>query len=169
VKGLAWLGIPTGDCPAAVRFSGETLGLEVACDAGNTGELAAGTGDRIQLSGPGHRHFESCRSDGASIVPLLEVDDLDQASAGLPGEPESDGTWTWLTFRAPGGNIPSLGAHMASLPGNKAPLRPNSLEMRHVRTFREALHRSCRAPIRVLAGCRSKMRTLLPVRPGPGR
>ena len=67
--------------------------------------------------------------------------DLDQAGAELArgaellGEPESDGAWTWLTFRAPGGNIPSLGAHMASLPGNKAPLRPNSLEMRHERAL----------------------------------
>ena len=76
-------------------------------------EPAAGTGDRIQLLGPGHRYFEFCRSDGASIVPLLEADDLDQASAELLGEPESDGTWTWLTFRAPGGNIHGLGAHMA--------------------------------------------------------
>ena len=69
---------------------------------------------------PGHRYFEFCRSHGASIVGLLEVDDLDQASAELArggaellGEPESDGTWTWLTFRAPDGNIHSLGARMA--------------------------------------------------------
>ena len=69
---------------------------------------------------PGHRYFEFYRSHGASTVPLLEMDDLDQASAELarggaelPGEPESDGTWTWLTFRAPDGNIHSLGARMA--------------------------------------------------------
>jgi hypothetical protein len=64
-------------------------------------ELAAGNGNRIQLCGPGHRYFESCRSHDASIIPLLEVDDLDQASAELArsggellGEPETDGTWT---------------------------------------------------------------------------
>ena len=51
-------------------------------------ELAAGNGDRIQLFGPGHRYFEFYRSHGASIVPLLEVDDLDQASAEL----DLDGT-----------------------------------------------------------------------------
>jgi hypothetical protein len=62
-------------------------------------ELAAGNGDRTQLFGPGHRYFEFCRSHGASIVPLLEVDDMDQPSTELLGEPESDGTWTWLTFR----------------------------------------------------------------------
>ena len=83
-------------------------------------ELTAGNGDRIQLFGPGHRYFEFCRSHGASIVPLLEVDDLDQASAELVrggaellGELESDGTWTWLTYRAPDGNIHSLGARTA--------------------------------------------------------
>ena len=119
-KGLAGLGIPGGDYAAAVRFFGETLGLDVAFDAGNTVELAAGNGDRIQLFGRGHRYFESCRNHGASIVPLLEVDDPDQASAELarggaelPGRPESDGTWTWLTFRMPDGNIHSLGARMA--------------------------------------------------------
>ena len=83
VKGLVWLGIPAGDYAAAVRFFAQTLGLEVAFDDGNTVELAAGNGDRIQLFGPGRRYFEFCRSHGASIVPLLEVDDLDQASAEL--------------------------------------------------------------------------------------
>ena len=48
------------------------------------------------------------------------MDDLDQASteladggAELLGGPDSGGTWTWLTFRAPDGNIHSLGARMA--------------------------------------------------------
>jgi hypothetical protein len=48
------------------------------------------------------------------------VDDLDQASAELArggadvlGGRESDGTWTWLSFRMPDGNIHSLGARMA--------------------------------------------------------
>jgi hypothetical protein len=50
-KGLAWLGIPGGDYAAAVRFFGETLGLELAFDTGNTVELAARNGDRIQLFG----------------------------------------------------------------------------------------------------------------------
>ena len=48
-------------------------------------ELTAGNDDRIQLLGPGHCYFEFYRSHGASIVPLLEVDDLDQASAELAG------------------------------------------------------------------------------------
>ena len=48
------------------------------------------------------------------------MDDLDQVSAELAcggaellGQQESDGTWTWLTFRAPDGDIHSLGASMA--------------------------------------------------------
>ena len=62
-------------------------------------ELTAGNGDRIQLVGPGRRYFEFYRSHGHSTVPLLKVDDLDQASAELArggaellGGPESDGT-----------------------------------------------------------------------------
>jgi hypothetical protein len=47
-------------------------------------ELAAGNGDRIQLFGPGHRSFEFYRGHGASTVPLLEVDDLDQARPNWP-------------------------------------------------------------------------------------
>lgn len=81
----------------------------------------ARNGDRIQLFGPGHRCFEFYRNHGPRIVPLLEVDDLDQASAELPrggtellGRPESDSTWTWLTFRIPDGNIHSLGGHPRS-------------------------------------------------------
>lgn len=77
--------MPAEAYAAAVRFFGETLGLEVAFDAGNTVELAAGNGDRIQLFGPGHRYFEYYRSHGASIDPLLEVDDLGQASAEPAG------------------------------------------------------------------------------------
>jgi len=45
------------------------------------------------------------------------VDNLDEArdalargGAEIVGEPESDGIWTWLTFRAPDGNVHSLGA-----------------------------------------------------------
>ena len=48
------------------------------------------------------------------------MDDLDQASAELVrggaellGEPESDGTWTLLTYRTPDGNIHRLGARTA--------------------------------------------------------
>jgi predicted enzyme related to lactoylglutathione lyase len=117
IKGLVWVGIPADDYAAAVRFFTQTLGLAVAFDEAGTMELSAENDDRIQLFGPGHRYFEFYRSRGASIVPLFEVDNLDGArdelargGAEIVGEPESDGVWTWLTFRAPDGNIHSLGA-----------------------------------------------------------
>ena len=80
-------------------------------------ELSAANDDRIQLFGQGHRYFEFFRSRGATIVPLFEVEDLEQARAELTrggveivAEPESDAVWTWLTFRGPDGNIYSLGS-----------------------------------------------------------
>jgi predicted enzyme related to lactoylglutathione lyase len=117
IKGLVWLGIPADNYAAAVQFFTQTLGLEVAFDEADTTELSAENDDRIQLFGPGHRYSEFYRSRGTSIVPLFEVDKLDDARDELPrggaemvGGPESDGVWTWLTFRAPDGNIHSLGA-----------------------------------------------------------
>jgi hypothetical protein len=70
-----------GDYAAAVRFSGETLGLEVAFDEG-TVEPAAGNGNKIQRLGPGHPYFDFCRGQGAGTVQPLEVA-LDQAGAEL--------------------------------------------------------------------------------------
>jgi predicted enzyme related to lactoylglutathione lyase len=117
IKGIVWLGIPTDEYAAAAQFFTQTLGLEVAFDEAGTMELAAENDDRFQLFGPGHRYFEFYRGRGARIVPLFEVDNLDQARDELArggteivGDPESDGVWTWLTFRAPDGNIHSLGA-----------------------------------------------------------
>jgi len=117
VKGLVWLGLPAEDFARASRFFAEVLGLDVAFDESDTIELAADNDDRIQVFGPGHRYFEIFRSHGARIVPLLEVDDLDQARATLAangidfiGEPESDGVWTWITFRGPEGSLYSLGS-----------------------------------------------------------
>jgi len=121
IKGLVWLGIPADNYGAVVQFFTQTLGFEVAFDDAGTVELTAENDDRVQLFGPGHRYFEFYRSRGASIVPLFEVDDLDQArdelaggGAEIVGEPESDGVWTWLTFRAPDGNIHSLGARQGN-------------------------------------------------------
>jgi len=117
VMGLAWLGIPADDYAGAVGFFAGTLGLDVAFDEASTTELSAANDDRIQAFGPGHRYFQFYWDCGAAIVPLFEVDNLDEARAELAdsavavfGEPESDGVWTWLTFRAPDGNIYSLGA-----------------------------------------------------------
>lgn len=119
VKGLVWLGIPVGNYASAARFFTQTLGMEVAFSEAGTMELSAENDDRVQVFGPGHRYFQFCREHGASIVPLFEVDELDQARAELArsgaellGEMESDGSWEWLTFRAPDGNIYSLGARL---------------------------------------------------------
>ena len=83
VKALVWLGIPVDDYGRAATFFTETLGLDVAFDEPHTMELSAANDDRIQLFGPGRRYFEFFRSRGATIVPLFEVDDLDQARAEL--------------------------------------------------------------------------------------
>jgi len=119
VKGLVWLGIPADDPAGAVRFFTEALGLDVAFDEAGTTELSAVNDDRIQVFGPGHHYFHLYRDRGARIVPLFEVDNLDEARAELAGagaevfgEPESDEAWTWLTFRAPDGNIYCLGARL---------------------------------------------------------
>jgi 4-hydroxyphenylpyruvate dioxygenase-like putative hemolysin len=46
------------------------------------------------------------------LVPLFEVEDAQQAAAELRaagadviGNPDSDGTWTWIHVRAPDGNL----------------------------------------------------------------
>ena len=120
VKGLVWLGIPADDYAAAVRFFAGTLGMDVAFDERNTVELSAENGDRVQLFGPGHRYFELYQDQGARIVPLFEVDNLEEAQAELirsgvevVGEPEADDSWTWLTFRGSDGNLHSVGARRA--------------------------------------------------------
>jgi predicted enzyme related to lactoylglutathione lyase len=119
VKGLVWLGIPADDYAGAVRLFTQTLGMDVTFDEAGTMELSAENDDRVQVFGPGHRYFQFYRECGASIVPLFEVDDLGQARAELArsgaevlGDIESDAVWEWLTFRAPGGNIYSLGARL---------------------------------------------------------
>jgi hypothetical protein len=99
----------------------------VAFDEGNIVESAAGNGNKIQRLGPGNRHFDFCRGQGAPIVQPLELDLIKRApswpgSDELPGEPEPDDAWTWLTFRAPNGNIHGPGARIAQLPGKKIPL-----------------------------------------------
>jgi hypothetical protein len=104
-KGSGLAAHPRRNYAAAVRFSAETLGLEMAVDAGNTAELAAENGDRIQLSGPGHRYFEFCRSHGASVIPLLEVDDWIRRAPSWPAAAPSCPASRSQT--APGPGLPS--------------------------------------------------------------
>jgi len=123
-----------------VRFFGETLGMEVAFDAGNTVELTAGNGDRIQLFGPGRRYFEFYRSHGDSIVPLLEVDDLDQATPSWPAAAPSYSAGRSQTAPRPGS--PSgrpTGTSTAWAPAwhswQARRLWANALDMRQKRTL----------------------------------
>ena len=89
----------------------------MAFDEGNTGEPAAGNGNTIQRFGPGHPHFDFCRGQAPVLSRRSRRTWSRRAPSWprgdeLPGEPESDGAWTWLTFRAPDGNIHGLGARM---------------------------------------------------------
>jgi len=52
----------------------------VALDEGNTAEPAAGNGTKIQRFGPGRRHVDFRRGQGARFVQPLKVDP-DQAGA----------------------------------------------------------------------------------------
>lgn len=102
-----------GPCEAS-----RSLGLELVFEEASTIELSARNSDWLQVFGQGHRYFDFCQRHGAKIVPLFEVNDLDEAhaeiagsGARLLGETESDDVWTWLNFRGPDGNVHSLGAH----------------------------------------------------------
>ena len=102
-------------------------------------ELTAGNGDRIQLFGPGHRYFEFYRSHGDSTVPLLEVDDLDQARPSWPAAAPSYSASRSQT--APGPGSPSgrpTGTSTAWAPAWRSwqarRLWSNALDMRHERT-----------------------------------
>jgi len=100
-EGLVWLGIPAADFAAAVRFFGETLGLDVAFDEGNTVEPSGRERRQDPAVRPRGTAIRALPQPEASIFPLLEVDDLGQAHVDpvrsgveISGEPESDGVWT---------------------------------------------------------------------------
>ncbi len=74
---------PRHDRTWASQIVGGALGLELAFEEASTIELSAGNGDKVQLFGQGHRYFDFCRHHNAKIVPLFEVDDLDEARAEI--------------------------------------------------------------------------------------
>ena len=122
-------------------------------------ELAAGNGDRIQLFGPGHRYFEFYRSHGASTVPLLEVDDLDQARPSWPAVAPSYSAGRSQT--APGPGSPSgrpTGTSTAWAPAWRSwqarSLCSNALDMRHERVI-PRMATMCRSACRTNPGQRS--------------
>ena len=128
-KGQVWLGIPAGAYAAAVRFFCETLGLEVAFDAGNTVELATGNGDRIQPFGPGRRSFEFYRSHGDSTVPCSRWTTWIRRAPSLPAAaPSCSASQNQTT--------PGPGSPSGYPKGHPQPERPhvwsNALDMRHI-------------------------------------
>jgi len=100
VKGLVWLGIAAADYPAAVRVLRRDLGLELAFDEGNTVELAAGNGDRIQLFGPGTATSSSAaaRTPASSRCSrwttwIRRAPSRSAAAPSCSASRESDSTW----------------------------------------------------------------------------
>ena len=102
-------------------------------------KLTAGNGHRIQLPGPGHCSFEFYRSHGASTVPLLEMDDPDQARPSRPAA--APGYSAGRSQTAPGPGSPSgrpTGTSTARAPAWRSrqarKLWSNALDMRHEST-----------------------------------
>jgi predicted enzyme related to lactoylglutathione lyase len=105
---LAWVGIPTTEYHAMLRFFRDVVGMTVEFTEPTTVELSTASDDRVQLFAQRHRYYELF--DGP--VPLFEVDDveaarreLERASAEIVGEIEADSSWRWITVRAPDGRL----------------------------------------------------------------
>ena len=119
VKGPAWPGIPAWDYP-----TGPVLRRDPGPGSCLRYGEHRGTYRRERRQDPGTRPPATAPSSSTAATatarpaargrrPGSGEAELAPGGAGLPGEPESDGTWTWLTFRAPDGNIHNLGARMA--------------------------------------------------------
>ncbi len=112
---MVWLGVPTEQYEQTVHFFEQILGLDVAFRETTTVELAAENGDKVQIFGPGNGYFGFFSGQHAQLVPLFEVDSLDDAclrlapfEAKVVGEKESDPNWSWFYVRGPDGNLYAL-------------------------------------------------------------
>lgn len=112
INGLAWLGVSTERYEQTVDFFHHVLGMSIAFQEGSTVELAAQNGDKVQIFSPDHSYFKLFRGQHAPVVPLFEVDSLNDARAQLAGteativgEEESDTGWKWIHVCGPDGNI----------------------------------------------------------------
>ncbi len=120
VRNIRWVGIPTDRYEEMAGFFRDVLGLRVGFDAPTTVELETSEGDRIQLMAPGDRYYDFFREHArGSVVPLFEVDDVEQARrelevAGveLVGPSERDSNWEWIHVRAPDGTLVELGSRL---------------------------------------------------------
>jgi catechol 2,3-dioxygenase-like lactoylglutathione lyase family enzyme len=112
---LCWLGVAARDYEATVALFRDVLGLSVSFEEPTTTELSLGSGDRIQVFGPGDRYFEFFGRHASGPIALFEVADVraartELAAAGVEvlGDLERDETWEWLHFRGPDGNLYEL-------------------------------------------------------------
>jgi hypothetical protein len=96
----------TDKLPEDRRDTSDTFLLDAAAGGLGLEELAAMAGQLYERSRSERPDLEGGRPGSGEA-------ELARGGAELLGEPESDGTWTWLTFRAPDGNIHSLGARIA--------------------------------------------------------
>ena len=103
------------DPSSTVAFFSDVLRLQVEFDDETTVELSTANGDRVQLFAPGDEYFDFFREQGSPVVPLFEVDSLDDAVAEVGragveiiGGPRSDSVWRWVHLRGPDGNLYSL-------------------------------------------------------------
>jgi hypothetical protein len=97
------------------------LGLKVEFEDETTAELSLANDDRVQIFSEGHLYFRFMEDERAGLVPLFEVDDIEgacselqAANVELVGDRESDSRWTWQHFRAPDGNLYSLGSRRSA-------------------------------------------------------
>jgi len=113
---LAWIGIATDQPEAMSDFLRDKLGLKVEFEQPHTVEFSTVKDDRVQVFGPSHRYFDLLRANAGGPLALFEVDDvaaareeLERAGIEFVGELESDFAWEWFNFRAPDGNLYTLG------------------------------------------------------------
>jgi predicted enzyme related to lactoylglutathione lyase len=123
---LCWLGVPTDEYESTVRFLRDVMRMHVEFEHPTTTELSLPSGDRVQVFAPGDRYFEFFREQaGGRPVALFEVEDVNVARAELiaagvevVGPIERDGTWAWLHFRGPDGNLYELASQAGNVGGD---------------------------------------------------
>jgi catechol 2,3-dioxygenase-like lactoylglutathione lyase family enzyme len=119
VRNIRWVGVPTDDYAAMVRFMRDVMGLRTNFEESNTIEFSTSEGDEVQLMAPGDPYYDFFRRHAAGPVPLFEVDDvhgarkeLEQAGIEIVGPCGRDRTWEWIHFRAPDGNLYELASRI---------------------------------------------------------
>jgi catechol 2,3-dioxygenase-like lactoylglutathione lyase family enzyme len=117
VLGVRWIGVGTEAYDETTRMFGDVLGMTSGFEEPGTVEYEAADGDAIQVMAPGHPYFDFFQRHAQGPVPLLEVDDLDEARRRLAaarieilGPVERDNAWEWINVRGPDGNLYELGA-----------------------------------------------------------